>query len=325
MKKQFDLHIYLSDIYHVLNLSKTLEIINKPSPEYLEAMDEGLLMNQYSLTMIKDLFYKNFGSNYIDEVIGIYYGQETCENLIPTLKHVQQAVEFCKQHEYNFSLVTPYVSPKGMDRLRKLFEYLNAEEPGTEVVINDFGVMHLLNKEYSNLKPVLGRLLIKMKRDPRFSVSGFEIANVEIKNLKRVEENQREALQGASLELPVYQEFLKSKDVQRVSLDTLSQGMNQKALKKWGFPVDLYWPWTYVTSSRSCAIAAHTQIRKEFHPTDEPCQYQCEKYEFTFTSDKKMFTSIFRGNSVWMNSRHLLKDYVELEIDRLIYEPYIPV
>jgi hypothetical protein len=325
MKKQFDLYVYLSDIHHVLNLNKTLEIIDKPSPGYIEAMDEGILMNQYSLTTLKDFMFKYLGLNYNDHIIGIYYGQETCENLIPTLKHVQQALEFCKKNEYSFTLTTPYVGPKGMDRLRKLFEFLNTEEPETEIVINDFGVLHLLNTEYTNLKPVLGRLLLKMKRDPRFSVSGFEIANVEIKNLKKVEVNQQQALQGSTLELPVYQEFLKSIDIQRVSLDTLTQRMNQKALNKWGFPVDLYWPWTYITSSRSCAVAAHTQLRKEFHPTDEPCHYQCKKYEFTFTSDKKMLPSVFRGNAVWMSTRMLLKDYFDLGIDRLIYEPYIPV
>jgi hypothetical protein len=325
MKRQFDLYVYLSDIEHLLNLNKALEIIDKPAADVLEAMDDSLVMNQYSLTTLKDFLYKNHGINYLDHVIGIYFGQETCENLIPTLKHTQHAVEFCKSNEYTFTLTTPYVGPKGMDRLRKLFEYLNSEEKGTEIVVNDFGVLHLLNKEYTNLKPILGRLLIKMKRDPRFSLSGYEIANVEIKNIKKVEENQQEALQGASLELALYQNFLKSKNIERVSLDTLTQGMNQKALKKWSFPVDLYWPWTYVTSSRSCAIAAHTQPRKEFHPTEEPCHFQCKKYEFTFTSDKKMLPSLFRGNAVWMSTRQLLKEYAELGIDRLIYEPYIPV
>ncbi len=325
MKNQFSLYIYLSRIEHIINLEDTLKIISKPEPEYVEILDESLLMNQLALTTLNDYMYKYLGLNYIDNIDGIYFGQETCENLIPTLKHVQQAVEFCQNNEYQFTLVTPYVGPKGMERLKKLFEYLNQETSDTEVLVNDFGVLHLINTEYQNLKPVLGRLLIKMKRDPRFSISGFDIANIEIPNLKRVEKNQAEALQAAALELPVFQDFLKGKGVERVAIDVLTQGLDPKILKKWGFPVDFYWPWTYITSSRSCVIAAYTQPGKESHPTDEPCKFQCRKYEFNFRSDKKMLQTVFRGNAVWMCTRSLYEQYFKIASGRLIYEPYIPV
>lgn len=325
MKKQFDLHIYLSDIKHLLNLEETLRIIAKPGQEFIEIFDENILGNQASLTLLKDFMYKQYGLHYEGNIEGIYFGQETCENLIPTLKFVEQAVEYCNAKEYLFTFATPYVGPKGMEKLRKIFTYLDENAPDSEVVVNDYGVLHLLDTEFKNLTPVLGRLLIKMKRDPRFSLSGFEIANVEIKNLKRIEVNQAEALQGSSLELSVYQEFLKEKGVERVGIDTVSQGVNSKALKKWGLPVDLYWPWTYITSNRSCTIAAYTQPGKETHPTDEPCNFQCKKYEFAFKSDKKMLPSVARGNAVWMNTKSLHTEFFQAGFDRLIYEPYIPV
>jgi hypothetical protein len=325
MKNQFSLHIYLSRIEHVLNLGETLKIIPKPAPDYLEVLDESLLTNQYTLSTLKDYMYKHFGLNYIDNIEGIYFGQETCENLIPSLKNLQQAVEFCQKNEYSFTFATPYVSLKGMERLKKLFEFLNSDVPDSEVLVNDFGVLHLLNTEYKNLKPILGRLLIKMKRDPRFSISGFDIANVDLPNLKKVEKNQGEALQASTLELPVFQEFLRSKGIERVAIDMLSQNLEPVTIKKWSFPVDFYWPWTYVTSSRSCAIAAYTQQGKEVHPTEEPCKFQCRKYEFTFRSDKKMFLTIFRGNAVWMCTRTLYEQYFKIAVGRLIYEPYIPV
>ena len=325
MKKQFDLHIYVSEIKHLLNLEETLRIIPKPRQEFIEIFDENVLGNQASLTLLKDYMYKYFGLHYEGNIEGIYYGQETCENLIPPQKFVEQAIDYCAGKDYQFTFATPYVSPKGMEKLKKIFAFLNDNAPDSEVVVNDYGVLHLLNTEFINLTPILGRLLIKMKRDPRFSLSGFEIANVEIKNLKRIETNQAEALQGSSLELPVYQDFLKDKGVERIGIDTLSQGVNSKTLKKWGFPVDLYWPWTYVTSNRSCLVAAYTQPGKESHPTDEPCNFQCKKYEFTFRSDKKMLPSVARGNAVWMNTRSLHMEYFQAGFDRLIFEPYVPV
>jgi len=325
MKNHFNLHIYLSRIEHVLNLEETLKIIPKPSREYIEILDESLVTNQFTLSTLKDYMYKYFGLHYIDNIEGIYFGQETCENLIPSLKNLQQAVEYCQKNEYQFTFATPYVGLKGIERLKKLFEFLNSEVPDSEVLVNDFGVLHLLNTEFNNLKPILGRLLIKMKRDPRFSISGFDIANVDIPNIKKVEKNQEEALQAATLELPVYQEFLRQKRIERVAIDSLSQGLDSGIIKKWGFPVDFYWPWTYITSSRSCAIAAYTQPGKETHPTDEPCRFQCRKYEFTFRSDKKMLPAVFRGNAVWMCTRTLYEQYFKIATGRLIYEPYIPV
>ncbi|MBN2522071.1 MAG: hypothetical protein JXB24_02305 [Bacteroidales bacterium] len=325
MKKQFDLHIYLSDIKHLLNLEETLRIIPNPGPEFMDILDENVMGNQASLTLLKDYMYKYFGLHYEGNIKGVYYGQETCENLIPSLKFIEQAVEYCAENEYLFSFATPYVGIRGMEKLRKIFGFLNEKAPETEVVVNDYGVLHLLNTEYPDLKSTLGRLLIKTKRDPRFSISGYEIANIDIKNLKRVESNQTEALLGSTLELPVYQDFLKRKGVKRVGFDVQTQGINRKIIMRWGFPVDLYWPWTYVTSNRNCLVAAHTQPGKESHPTEEPCSYQCKKYEFAFRSDKKMFSSVARGNAIWMNTKSLHLEYFKAGFDRLIYEPYIPV
>jgi len=325
MKKQFDLHIYISDINHLLNLEETLRIIPKPEQEFIEIFDENVLSNQASLTLLRDYMYKYYGLQYEGNIEGIYFGQETCENLIPPVKLIEKAVEYCSEKEYLFSFATPYVSPKGMEKLRKIFAFLNENAPDSEVVINDFGVLHLLNTEFTNLKPVLGRLLIKVKRDPRYSLSGFEIANIEIKNLKHIKANQAEALQGSTLELHVYQEFLKEKGIERIGIDALTQGINLKTIKKWNFPVDIYWPWTYITSGRNCMIAAHTQPGKKLHPTDESCNFQCKKFEFTFQSDKQMLPSVARGNTIWMNTRSLHMEYFQSGLSRLIYEPYVPV
>ena len=37
----------------------------------------------------------------------------------------------------------------------------------TEVVVNDWGVLRLVRREFPGLRPVLGRLMNKMMRDPR--------------------------------------------------------------------------------------------------------------------------------------------------------------
>ena len=325
MRKGFNLYIFLSEVEHVLHLDETLEIINKPSPEVYELMDLNHKTNQSSLGTIKNYMYKEFGLNYNDHIEGIYFGQETCEILIPSVNQIQKVMEFCTANEYSFTFVTPYVAPKGIVKLSNCLEYLNSLTEEIEVVVNDYGVLHLIEKKYTNLIPVLGRLLTKLKRDPRFTISGYDTASSELKNQASVEKNQKLVTQTSSIDIKTYQEFLKKKGITRVGIDTVSQGLNNKILKKWGFPVDLYWPWTYSTSGRNCAIAAHTQPGKSFHPTDEPCHFQCKEFEFTLTSDKRMFKTVQRGNAVWINSEPLGKDIFKSGFQRLIYQPYIPI
>jgi hypothetical protein len=325
MKKYFELCISISNIKHLLNLEKTLTIVGNLGPEYSEIMDMSSMVNQSSLKILKDYMYKYQGRLLEDHIERIYFGQETCENLIPTVQEVEQAWKFCQENEYEFSFVTPYVGPTGAEDLNKIFEYLNSLNEEIEVIFNDYGVLYMLNTKYTNLKPVLGRLLVKMKRDPRFSMTGFDITANEIKNVKKVEENQQEVLMGSSLEIPSHQKLLKEKRIDRACIDTISQGVNAKVLKSWNLDIDLYWPWTYITSSRNCAIAAHTQVGKDSHPTEEHCRYQCKMFEFTFRSDKKMLPSVQRGNAVWMNTESIFKNFFEAGFGRLIYQPYIPV
>ena len=325
MRKGFELYIFLSEVEHVLNLNETLEIINKPSSEIYELIDLNHKTNQTSLTTIKNYMYKDLGLNYYDHIEGIYYGQETCENLIPTVGQIQKVYEFCNTNEYRFTFVTPYVAPKGIVKLSGCLEYLNGLSENIEVVVNDYGVLQLIVTRYKNLIPVLGRLLTKLKRDPRFTISGYDIASSEIKKLKTVEKNQQKVLQTASLDIKVYQDLLKEKGIARVGIDSVSQGLIKAVIKKWDFPVDLYWPWTYSTSGRNCAIAAHTQPGKSFHPTDEPCHFQCKEFDFALTSDKRMFKTLQRGNAVWINSESLWSDVLSSGFERLIYQPYIPV
>jgi len=55
-----------------------------------------------------------------------------------------------------FTLVTPYVGNTMLAKLEETLEYLNdlqIKNP-IEVVVNDFGVLRLLSKKYTNLKPI---------------------------------------------------------------------------------------------------------------------------------------------------------------------------
>ena len=325
MTNKFKLHVHLSQIEHLLNLEETLRIVSESDPLPIRIADENLLANQLSLKTIKSIMLESHGLNYAESIEGVYFGQETCEKLIPSIKDMQAAVSYCLEKQYSFTFATPYVGPHGMQKLLQLFDYLQLEASGSEVVVNDFGVLHQLCKNYKDLSPTLGRLLVKTKRDPRYSISGFEAAETDINDMKVVEKNQAETIQSSALELTEYQSFLRLKGVKRICIDSPSPGFNEKLWAGNLLPVDLYWPWAYITSSRSCPVAAITQPGKESHPTEEHCKYQCRKFGFGFKSDKKMLPTVLRGNAVWMNTTSQFESSLRFSFDRLIYQPYVPV
>lgn len=316
--------VYISHVKHIENFEDCLRIIPKPPHEYVEILDSDLKVNQTSLSKLKKYFEVELGINYVDYVERVYFGIETCEFLVPSVKDVETAYQFCMEQKLGFTLVTPYTGPKSIKKLREIFDYLSDKE-GVEVVVNDFGVLQILITEYKSLKPIIGRLLIKIKRDPRFSVTGYDIANSTIKNKGKVEKNQSYALQNSSFENELFQQFLVQNGVSRLTLDSIPQGVSKKILKNWKLPVDLMWPWTYVTSGRNCAIAAHTDPSRSFNLPDKPCGKQCRLYEFHFESDKQMLFTVQRGNAVWMNTELGYNDYFKSGFERLIYLPYIPV
>jgi hypothetical protein len=65
-------------------------------------------------------------------------------------------------------LVTPYVGNVMMKYLEESLDYLNnlSIKNPIEVVVNDFGVLNLLHKKYTNLKPNFGRLIHKLLKTP---------------------------------------------------------------------------------------------------------------------------------------------------------------
>ncbi|MFC2137049.1 hypothetical protein ACFLTE_02635, partial [Bacteroidota bacterium] len=264
------------------------------------------------------------GKDFVSNIERLYYGCEVCENLIPSVEEIKKAITIAQEKELDFTFVTPYVGPKGIEKLHVLFEYLNTLDD-IEVVVNDIGVLHILEKKYQNLIPTLGRLLVKMKRDPRFTLTKYDIFEEAVKNPSKIIKNQEKVLQENSIDIEEYRDFLKNKGITRIGVDVTRQGINDKKFKAWGFPFDLYWPWTYITSGRNCNIAGHTQSAKAIHPTDESCFKQCKMYEFNFTSDKKTFQTVQRGTAVWMDSHTLYKDNFKKPFGRLIYQPYIPV
>lgn len=328
------LSLFVSDKNLIVDIRETLKLIDENLLNHLNLgyFDQEKLLHLNSLKNLQALFSKNINS-IIDRV---YFGVETCEWKIPSLDSTEKAYKLIKKNNLYFTYVTPYVGSRTINKLDSILFFLNELDENVEVVINDWGVLNIIEQKYINLIPVLGRLLVKMKRDPRYSLKPYyekyfhEEERLNCADDAVLESNIKKYLGDCSISMPIFQTFLNQKRFSRISLDLISSDFYIKSI----FPVDVYWPWTYVTSGRGCIQCYGSQ-----HILNQ-CSRSCrnEYYEIEGNS----FKTFFKGNAIWMYtpieflSKYLTINNIDTHpqdipisdnnvfFDRIIYQPYIP-
>jgi hypothetical protein len=91
-------------------------------------------------------------------------GSEFCERLIPTSTQLDRLLAVTDGMGIAPALVTPMLGDSSMARVRKL---LAALPDGAEVIVNDWGALHVVANEFPDLQPVAGRQMCKQVKDPR--------------------------------------------------------------------------------------------------------------------------------------------------------------
>ena len=268
----------------------------------------------------------------------LYFGNEFCERQIPSLGCFQRVLLYAERKKLQVTLVTPYVTDLGLKRIEILFDFLGKRGVSCEIVINDWGVLHLVNQKYQNLMPVLGRLLTKQKRCPRA-----------IKLLKR--ETQLRLLQGPpenpnssqlvfqrklplavdpyykgsnALSVPIIHEFLIKYRVRRIELDNVGQGLWLE-LPLGKIAASIYTPYVYISTTFFC-LSAGCEQKKTSLLKIKPCNHPCRRYVFKLRH-KTMHKELFlKGNTqFYKNDRVAIRPLAKMGVDRIVYQPEIPV
>jgi hypothetical protein len=242
----------------------------------------------------------------------LYFGNEFCQRLIPTIEDLDHVINFVKKNNVRLSFVTPYATDEGISKLEPLLELLNKKLPGSEVIINDYGTLELMQEKKLKLKPVLGRLLTKQKRGPR-------IINIMDKLPKPAIEHFRKS----NAEVPIFQEFLIRNGFGRVELDNLLQGIEDDFSNS-KIKASLYYPYAYVTTTRFCLTSICD--KNNISPGIYPCKKECQKYgSFKLTNKHMPIPLLLKGNTQFFENKKLPKDLEGKGIDRLVYEPELPI
>ena len=267
----------------------------------------------------------------------VYYGNEFCERLIPSLNDLKEILCYIQIKGLNFSLVSPYVTNVGLARLRVLFEYLKSEKINCEVIINDWGVLNLINREYFNFQPVLGRLLTKQKRcpslikllkrqvRPRLIVDSKNPGQRNILIQKPLPLDLDPYYKGANAaSVPIIHNLLISQRIRRIELDNTGQGLLLE-LPKDKICASIYLPYAYISTTFFCPTAGCDQ-KKESWLKIKSCKRHCQRYVFKLRHRTMPKVIYLKGNTqFYKNTRLRIRECEKIGIDRIVYQPEIPI
>lgn len=239
----------------------------------------------------------------------IYFGNEFCDECIPERDQLQAVVEKSKEHKKYFSFVTCYVSEFKIKKYYPLLEWLGRNSPGCEVIINDWGMLKLCLD--NNLAPVLGRLLVRQKRDPRIAMWK-----------EFFPEGIRQRLMQAGLN-DYFVEFLRSQHIQRVELDNLLQGIDKEELTQ-GVSYSLYIPYGYITASRLCWFHYSRQDAKNAPRRISPCSGECKGKVIRLKNPQTKEKLLMKGRALFFENTSQDFSAVENTVDRMVVQLHLP-
>lgn len=248
----------------------------------------------------------------------MYYGSEFCQTLLPNMSELSEAYMNSAGKGFGFTFVTPPVTDKGLEKLKTLFMFLAGQNDEVEVVINDWGVLRLLNRDYPRLKSVFGRLMNKMLRDPRITPRY---------NIDDAPKEPLLVLQQSGITYSRHYQVLKSCGIKRVELDNLYQGI-EIDFKAMEFKPSIYIPYGYVTTGRVCIFGALNQQKEKKFTAAAACQKECQRYSAILTNPSYQTDSgrLFqRGNTIFYRQNEEMVEkaliWSEQHGARVVYQP----
>lgn len=217
----------------------------------------------------------------------VYIGNEFCQNLLFSLNSLKNRIDRVLKHNKNFSIVTPYVTDWGLQILKKYFDFLNKHHPGTEIIVNDFGVMDLAC-DYQNLEPVLGRA----------------IGNHLTKGPPDLKPNSGQALS-----------FFFAKGIKRCEVSNKGDYAQLDTHKELEY--SLYYPYMFVSTGRRCMVGFENKKAEEgFDP--KQCKRPCNQNYYLITHKQIQDKIIVYGNTHFIKKNKLPS---LTGISRLVYMP----
>jgi hypothetical protein len=209
-----------------------------------------------------DLEEQDWAGSIPDQVRRIYVGDEFCVHRLPDLARLEDVCSVAAEKGLDVTLLSPPVTDDGLERCTPLLRFLEKEAPGSEVVVNDWGLLHLLDEKHPSLSVAAGRLLNKGFKDPRLA---------DADRVAQISEDAEELLKGCTFDSPKFQDKIRDFRVRRLERDLLPFGDPRMGNLN-GFETSVYFPFGYVSTGRVCWIASFKgPAGRKFSPLEACC------------------------------------------------------
>ena len=248
----------------------------------------------------------------------LYFGAEVCQKLIPSVYDCEKAYIYAQKHNMKFSYVTPGLFDNALLKTEDSLKLLNDYNDNIEVVCNDWGMVQLIKNKYSNLKPVLGRMIDKLSREPRLS-------NEQFKDIYG-EEGIR-FLKTPNIFVKEYQEIIDLYNIEMVELDCVPQGLNLNNNINFKYKIGIHVPFYYITTGVICMLQIMNSDEHDKYNFSNSCMRSCKNIDIIMKKSDSIYDNnlcmelIRKGNTVY-NSIRNLNDYLDnmYSIERLILQ-----
>jgi len=223
------------------------------------------------------------------EVQRVYVGDEFCVHRLPDPPDLEAVTRKAAGKGWDVTLLTPPVTDDGLEKCSRLFRFLEREAPGTEVVVNDWGLLCLLKDKHPSLPVAAGRLLNKGFKDPRLA---------DPDGTAEISEDAQDLLNGCTFDTPEFQEKLREMDVRRFERDLLPYG-EPRIESPGGIGTSVYFPFGYVSTGRVCWVASFkSPAERKFTPL-RSCQGPCDGLLLEMGGADSSFRMFEGGNTVF--------------------------
>lgn len=248
---------------------------------------------------------KTFATMKTDNFQAIYIGNEFCERLLPSLEEFKEILNWCKAEKIKLVLLSPFLTDKGIIAFDALVEIAVLKLGKFDVVVNDWGLLSVLEDKYKDINIYLGRILTSRYIFP----------------LTRIRDRIN-VTKSYSWNFPDdFMDFCISKKINGFEFNSLKQLVNTKdQLRNHGLKINFYFPYIYITTTRLCNCI--DGYKGYYRDSIHKCEYECKN--FLAKMKNKMFKKniISRGNAYFYQADiDMLKNNVE--IDRIIRNDYI--
>lgn len=327
-----ELAIYFTNLKRLLDMDEALRVVSvEEIPSYLVTALYAQNPNiyDYSVNLASSAVIQQLGEQGL-EISRLYFGGEFCQNLIVSPDDLEQAYYFSRQLGWNFTYVTGGSNTEvGMEKIRKNLAKLHELDPESEVVVNDWGLIHVMEHEYPSFHLVLGRILNKQTRLNLFATKGqtLPIFTGGLETSKeQLMQNQLAAYADVSLSNPDYLEAVKSWGFTGADFDMVPQGVIRPE-DGWGLTMGYYFPWTFIATGRNCPTAGVKDPARTLVMTDRPCGHACQRYNCSPNLIQFEVPLVQRGTTLFISTEDFAAQNLrpDANYERLIYEPYIPL